>query len=237
MAARRAWKPRGRAWRVVRRSAVLWWVVTIALGLITASVVGSAIGRATRAADDWGSSRSVWVVRRAVAAGDVFAPADVRLAHRPRGVVPDGALDASATPVGEATRVSVTPGEVVLTGRLAGRGAHGVAAMVPAGFRALALKNDDTMPLVRPGDRVDVLATFDIGDELGGPASIDGSTDAAPSFAVASNAEVLSVTAGAITLAVNVREAPRVAFALAKAAVTLALRGPASAREIDTDDR
>lgn len=235
MAARRAWKPRGRAWRVVRRSAVAWWVVTIALGLITASVVGSAVGRATRAADDWGSSRSVWVVRRAVAAGDVFAPADVRLAHRPRGVVPEGALDATATPVGEATRVSVTPGEVVLTERLAGRGVHGVAAMVPAGFRAVALKNDDTMPLVRPGDRVDVLATFDVGDELGGPPSSDGG--GAPSFAVASNAEVLSVTAGAITLAVNVREAPRVAFALAKAAVTLALRGPASASEIDTDDR
>ncbi|MBA2608401.1 MAG: Flp pilus assembly protein CpaB [Actinobacteria bacterium] len=235
MASQRGWRPRGRTWRKIRRSAVVWWAVTIALGLATMSVVGSAIGKATQAAEDWGSSRSVWVVRRSVAAGEVFVHTDVALAERPRGVVPDGALDATTTPVGEASRVAVQPGEVVLTERLAGRGAHGVAAMVAPGFRAVALKNDETMPLVRQGDRVDVLATFDVGDELDGGASGDGG--AAPSFAVASDAEVLSVSPRAITLAVDVKDAARVAFALAKASVTLALRGPGSASEIDGDYR
>jgi len=232
MARRRVWKPRGRVWRAIRRSSIVWWVAAIALGLLTASVVGDAVGRATRAADAWGSSQSVWVVRRAVAAGDVFVSSDVALTDRPRGVVPEGALDAAASPVGEATRVSVRPGEVVLTERLAGRGAHGIAAMVPPGFRAIALRNDEALPVVRQGDRVDVLATFDVGDTAGG-ASDDG---AAPSFAVASDAEVLTVTSSTITLAVDERDAPRVAFALAKAAVTLALRGPVSAREVNSDD-
>jgi Flp pilus assembly protein CpaB len=151
-------------------------------------------------------------------------------------VVPDGALDAATSPVGEATRVDVQRGEVVLTQRLAGRGAHGVAAMVPPRFRAVAIKNDDTMPAVRPGDRVDVLATFDVVDApaADGTTAVDAPV-AAPSFAVASNAEVLTVSSRAITLAVDADAAPRIAFALAKAAVTLVLRGPGSAREIDGD--
>ena len=222
---KRGWRPRrGRVWRIVRRSALLWWTLAITLGLLTAVVVGSAIGRTTAAAGRLGSTRDVWVVRAAVAAGDVFEPGDVSRTARPRGLVPVGALDASATPVGEATRVSVVVGEVVLTNRLAGRGARGVAAMVPAGYRAVALPNDTNAPRVQPGDRVDVLATFDVGD--GG-----GDATSNPSFAVASAAEVLAVNAHTITLAVNADDAPRVAFALAKAAVTLVLRGPGGASE------
>jgi Flp pilus assembly protein CpaB len=210
---------------------LLWWAAAISLGLFTASVVGSSVGRTTRAANEWGSARSVWIVRRPVQPGDVFERGDVALTHRPRAVVPRGALDATSSPVGEATRVSVQPGEVVLTDRLAGRGAHGVAAMVAPGFRAVVLKNDDAMPVLRQGDRVDVLATFDVGDELG--ASTDGA--AAPSFAVAADAEVLTVSPRAVTLAVQASDAPRVAFALAKAALTVVLRGPGSAGDVDAD--
>ncbi|HVT76408.1 MAG TPA: hypothetical protein VHD87_05215, partial [Acidimicrobiales bacterium] len=44
----------------VRRSALLWWVLTAVMALLTASVVGSAVGRATRGAAAWGSDRIVW---------------------------------------------------------------------------------------------------------------------------------------------------------------------------------
>jgi hypothetical protein len=60
-----------------------------------------------------------------------------------------------------------------------------------------------------------VLATFDTGD---GPAGAD------PTFAVARSARVLGVTGDkAVTVALSPDEAPRVAFAIAKATVTLAL--------------
>jgi hypothetical protein len=88
--------------------------------------------------------------------------------------------------------------------------------MVPPGHRAVAVPNDEHMPVVRVGDRVDVLATFDV---EGG--------DTEPSVAVAAGAEVLMVTARALTLAVATSDAPRVAFALARGAVTVALRGGA----------
>lgn len=218
----------GRLWRRIGRSSVVWWTITAALGLLTASVVGSAIGRATQAADAWGTDTAVWVVRHAVEAGGVIAKRDVALTTRPRAVVPEGALDGTASPIGEASRVAISVGEVVLTNRLAGHGAAGVAAMVPPGFRAVAIPHDDAMPRLAAGDRVDVLATFDVGDGVG-----EATTE--PSFAVASDAEVLQVTDAAVTVAVEARHAPRVAFALAKAAVTLVLRGPL-AGEIDADD-
>jgi Flp pilus assembly protein CpaB len=207
----------------MRRSSLLWWTATVALALITALVVSSATATATRGAHEWGASTRVWVVARHVEAGDVFADGDARVVRRPNGVVPKGALNAVSSPIGEATRVTVEPGEVVLVARLAGRGAHGVAALVPPGYRAVAVPYDDTSPTVRTGDRVDVLATFDVGDT----SSSDGAATAlAPSFAVAADAEVLAVAARAVTIAVDAHDAPRVAFALAKAAVTLAVRSP-----------
>jgi Flp pilus assembly protein CpaB len=146
------WKPRRGIVFAVRRSALLWWTFTLVVALVTSSVVGSSVGRATRAAHAWGSQRSVWVVQHAVAAGGVISAMAVQRVRLPRGVVPDGALDAATSPVGEATRVALAPGEVVLTARLAGRGARGIAAVVNAGYRAVALPNDEHTPRVRVGE-------------------------------------------------------------------------------------
>jgi Flp pilus assembly protein CpaB len=139
-------------------------------------------------------------------------------------VVPAGAVDAATSPVGEATRVTLAVGEVVLTARLAGRGAHGIAAMVAPGYRAIALPNDEHTPVAQVGDRVDVIATFDVGND------VETDSAAAPSVAIASGAEVLAVAPRTLTVAVAVDDAPRVAFALAKGAVTVVLRGGASER-------
>jgi Flp pilus assembly protein CpaB len=214
-----SWKPRRGIVLAVRRSAALWWTLTIAAAVLTASVVGSSVGRATRGAQAWGSERTVWVVQRAIAAGDVVGVASVQQTRLPRGVIPDGALAAATSPVGDAARVALARGEVVLAARLTGRGARGVAAMLPAGSRALALPNDEHIPLLRVGDRVDVIATFDVGDDL------QASDAAPPSVPVATNAEVLAVAPRTLTVAVAADDAPRVAFALAKGAVTVALRG------------
>jgi Flp pilus assembly protein CpaB len=215
----RPWKPRSRLRTIIRRSSAVWWTAALALGAATASIASSNLGRAARAADAWGTAQRVWVLHHSVTAGSVLRRGDVALERRPRGVVPVGALGASTSPVGRAAQVRLAAGEVVLANRIAGRGAFGLAAMLDGAHRAIALKNDDSMPALRPGDRVDVLATFDVGDA--------GEDEAAaePSFAVASNAEVLAVTARTITVSVTNREAPRVAFALARAAVTVSLRG------------
>jgi hypothetical protein len=70
---------------------------------------------------------------------------------------------------------------------------------------------------VRAGDEVDVLATF---DPLVTPAGED------PTVTVARAATVVAVRSRAITVAVTEVEAPRVAFALSQATLTLALTPP-----------
>ncbi|MET0663993.1 MAG: hypothetical protein ABW008_00400, partial [Acidimicrobiales bacterium] len=70
---------------------------------------------------------------------------------------------------------------------------------------------------VRPRDRVDLLATF---DPLVAPAGED------PTVTVARVATVVAVRTRSITVAVTAAEAPRVAFALSQATITLALTPP-----------
>lgn len=216
------WKPRGRLRRIARRSSALWWTAAVTLGVVTASVTSTAIRQTTDAAAAWGTERPVWVVAEPVAAGDRIAAGDVELVARPRGLVPVGALGATSSPVGDAARVALARGEVVIADRLVGRGAEGIAAVVASGRRAIALRSDESTPRVRPGDRVDLLATFDVGD----PGS--GESRPEPTITVANGAEVVAVSPRAITVSVADREAPRVAFALARGALTVALRGAAS---------
>lgn len=216
----RPWKPRRRLARVLRRSSLAWWSAALVLGFVTATTVRTSIATTNRATRDWGTLQRVWLVDEHVAAGVVIERGNVRLVERPTGVVPAAALRAGASPVGKAARTALVPGEILVTTRVAPYGATGVAALVAKGRRALAFKNDETMPVLRPGDRVDVLATFDVADDLD-----TGSANAAPSFPVALDAEVLTVSPRTIVVSVTTREAPRVAFALARAAVTLSLRG------------
>ncbi|MGH9165205.1 MAG: RcpC/CpaB family pilus assembly protein, partial [Acidimicrobiales bacterium] len=91
-------------------------------------------------------------------------------------------------------------------------GVGGVAAQLPPGLRALAVPVDAASLPLRQGYRVDVLATFDTAD----PA-------AEPTFPVATAALVLDVAEDAVTLAVTPTEAPRLAFAIARGTIALAL--------------
>jgi Flp pilus assembly protein CpaB len=76
------------------------------------------------------------------------------------------------------------------------------------------------------GHRVDVLATFDTGvPEPVAVATTEADDGQAPTFPVAAGALVLDVGTESVTIAVRPREAPRVAFALARGTVTLALTG------------
>ncbi|MDP9389783.1 MAG: hypothetical protein M3Q48_18175, partial [Actinomycetota bacterium] len=78
---------------------------------------------------------------------------------------------------------------------------------------------------LRPGQRVDVLATFDTGEGAG---EGDGEGDGGPpTFPVAQGALVLDVGEEWVTVGVEAGEAPRVAFAVARGTVALALTSPA----------
>jgi hypothetical protein len=103
----------------------------------------------------------------------------------------------------------------VLAGRLAPEGLQGVAALVPTGWRALAMPAGRAALRLSVGDRVDLVA------------AVDGTTDDAsesPSFVLADNALVVAVDDESVTVAVPAEDAPRVALGIVTGSVVPALR-------------
>ena len=208
--------PWRRALRRARRAAAAWWVVAA----VVAGLSGARLVDAGRAAADaraeWGETVTVAVVARDLRAGHVVAATDISVEPRPRAVVPEGALAGDA--VGRTVVTPIFGGEVVVAERLAPDGLTGVAALLPAGHRAVAVPVDGALgaasPAVRVGDRVDILATFDVGDE-----------GEAPAGTVAEAVTVVAVDDATVTVAVRRDDAPRVAFAAARGTVALAIVG------------
>jgi len=204
--------PARRRWRI--RRPLPHWALAVLLAVTSAGLVAQVAGGAAEAASRWSPGPPVLVVRAAVPAGRAVTAADVELRRLPPVAVPDGAL--REVPDRATAAVALHPGEVLLGDRV--RGPSPVAARLPPGARGVAVPNDTGLP-VRVGDRVDVLATFEV-DATGAP----------PTFAVARWALVVHVAADAVTVAVQEAAAPKVAYAVAAGAVTLALSGTSSRR-------
>ncbi|MGH9157160.1 MAG: Flp pilus assembly protein CpaB [Acidimicrobiales bacterium] len=194
----------------LRRSPVLFWTAAGAVALFTGLTVSGLAGRAAARAAALGGLEEVAVAARPVAAGEVLTAADVAVRSLPAALLPDS--PPARAPRGRVALVDLAEGEVLLASRLAPEGADGLAALLPEGMRALAVPVDTAAPALRRGHRVDVLATFDTVE----PA-------AEPTIAVATGALVIDVDEDAVTLAVSPSEAPRLAFAMARGIVTLAL--------------
>lgn len=190
--------------RILRRQRIPYWVAAGGIALLTTVVVARLTSDAAAERARWGDGRGAVVVTSAVRAGARLAGhAEAR--RLPAAVVPDGAL--TSLPAGAIAAVDLAPGEIVLPSRIGGGG------RVPPGTRGIAVPVADGLSL-SPGDRVDVLATFDV-KSSGGP----------PTVVVARDASVLRVSKNAATVAVPEDTAPKVAYALAAGTVTLVLSG------------
>jgi Flp pilus assembly protein CpaB len=195
----------------LRRFPLLYWVAALSLAGLTAVVVFGFVGRAQAASARYGSVRAVPVAVRSLEVGAVVRAGDVEVRRVPAAFVPAGRVGRA----GRTVLVPVARGEVLLASKLAPDGERGLAALLPSRSKALAVPVGPGTPPLARGNRVDVLASFEVADA---PAGTD------PTFPVAVAALVLEVEPDeAVTVAVSPDEAPRVAFALAKATVTLAL--------------
>ena len=202
----------------LRRSSLPFWAFAVLLSLVTGLTVVRLVGEASARASRLGGLVDVPVAARPVEAGASLRARDVAVRRLPAAVLPDGPLARSAG--GKTALVPLAAGEILLAAKLAPDGLRGVAALVPPGNRALAVPVDPGGLSLRTGHRVDVLATFEV---AGGA---EGAADTAPTFPVATDALVVDVGDEAVTIAVTPEQAPRVAFALARGTVTLALSGP-----------
>jgi Flp pilus assembly protein CpaB len=209
------WRPLVRR---LRRTAAAWWIVAAAAAGLAGERALDAGRAAAEARAGWGESVVVAVAVHDLELGDVVASGDVDVIvePRPRATVPAGAL--ADVPVGRVIVAPVLAGEVLVDRRVAPDGLTGTAALVPAGHRAVAVPIDAGLGAVSPevgvGDRVDVLATFDV---------TDGSEP--PTGTVAAGVTVVAVADTSVSVSVPVDDAPRVAFAAARGTVALAIVG------------
>jgi Flp pilus assembly protein CpaB len=198
---------------VVRRAVVL------ALAIVTGLVVVSLVSSAEAARQRWGRARPVAVATRDLAPGDLVDGSAVEVRRLPEAAVTPGAL--AEPPSGSVVRQPVAAGEPLVPERLAPQGVTGVAALVPAGHRAVAIPIG---PLAAPpltiGDLVDVLAVV--------PAPVEEPPrppESDPSFPLVEAAVVVHVGEDSIAVAVPEADAPRVAWVLTNGSLVLVLAG------------
>ena len=161
----------------------------------------------------WGDTRTVAVARHRIPIGSTIDRASIETQSWPAALVPEGALE--SVPAGRTAIATIEAGEAVLGARVAPEGLVGIAALVPDGWRALAVPVAPTVIALDVGDHVDLIAGFDVA----------GTTaDRSPSLTVARDAIVVAVDEKRVTVAVSSDDAERVAFAIVAGTVVPALR-------------
>jgi Flp pilus assembly protein CpaB len=198
-----------RTLRRIRGHPYVHWLAVLALAANTALIVGRGQGRADASRRAWGSVHPVAVATRDLDAGSVLRADDITTADWPVAMAPPGALDVA--PLGRTLLSPVGRGEPITRGRVAPDGVHGLAALVPPGWRAVAIAVPTATVALQRGDEVDLLAT---------------SSDGSVTGTIAEAAIVLAADERSITVALPKEVVARVAGALVSGAVVPALRSP-----------
>lgn len=187
-------------------------VAVIALSTIAAAVVWGVTSRASRSAASFGTTTPVWVAERDLSPGSVIGSGDVAAHDWPLAFVPDDALEQD--PTGLSVRAGISSGEAVIAERVSENGS-GPVALIPSGWRGVAITPFDAPPPVEPGSTVDLIVTLDPAFESSGPGVLV--TDAIVIH--------VSESGSTVTVAVPAEHVPAVAAAQMAGALTLALSG------------
>lgn len=142
--------------RKLPRSSVALALAALVVGVGTTAALRDRLAELEARADAAGELGPAVAAATDLSRGARIGVTDVRAIHVPAGLIPSGALSEAADAVGATLSGDVTEGEILTEARLARAGP--VAALVPGGFRALAVTVALAPGLLAPGDRVDVLA-------------------------------------------------------------------------------
>jgi pilus assembly protein CpaB len=107
-----------------------------------------------------GHSVSVVVASRDLGRGTRLTADMLRQVAFPSRFAPPGAISRANQATGRVLLAGLAAGEPLTQTRLAPRRAGPVASLVPDGYRAFAVSTSLPSGSVRPGDHVDLLATF-----------------------------------------------------------------------------
>jgi pilus assembly protein CpaB len=215
-----------------RRSprALALWGAALAVAVVTAVVVGGDLAALHRRAAGLGPRVDAVVAAHDLPLGRRLARADLRTRTAYRSQLPDAVLTDRSALVGRVVSVPVVAGAYVVTGNLAPRRRTGLDGIVPPGMRAMRVVVADALQ-PRPGAAVDVLASFDPGnDDTGDDRTVvlaAGVTVLGTDRRAGSGGGRAGATG--VTLLVDREEARALADAQANGVVTLALVPPEDA--------
>jgi Flp pilus assembly protein CpaB len=216
---------------MLRRSprAALLWAAAAVVALATAASVAQVLVSLRHQDEAYGRVHAVVVTTRDLMLGHRVTPGDLGARHRRGERDEPGALTVARDAVGRVVAVPLLRGAVVTRRHLADPGRAGGAGPVPPGRRAMRVTVEDGVR-PRPGDPVDLYATFD-------PQTVG--TDVEPTLTIARAVPVLAVDRDAgtdrgratvgVTVLVDADAAKRLAFASATGTIAIAIAPPEDA--------
>jgi Flp pilus assembly protein CpaB len=134
-------------------------VVALACGSLTFRIVSGYASELETLRPIAGNVVGVVVAANDLLRADEIAEGDIRLVRMPSAFAPPGALRTAEDAVGRTLASDVAAGEAITRTRVSATGGP-VASLVPSGFRAFPIAAAVPAGSIRPGDRVDVIATY-----------------------------------------------------------------------------
>ena len=214
--------------RKLPRSSFVLLAISLVCALAAAVVMRAYAHRLDVIRPDGGPPASLVAAVEDVARGEVFTEEMLQLVTLPTRFAPPGALRHVDRAAGRIAIADIAAGEILTALRVAGSDPGPTASLVPPGMRAVEVPVSGAVG-VKPGDLVDVIATFG-----GGGAHTEVTGEAIEVLAVdrgsggGSFGTATSSTSGGVglVLLVTSTDAERLAFASAFATLSIAVRGP-----------
>ena len=214
--------------RKLPRSSFVLLAASVASALAAALVMRAYAHRLDVVRPDGGPPIAVVAAVAHVPRGSVLTETVLEVVTLPSRFAPPGAIRDPARATGRIVVADIAAGEVVTQLRLAGSRSGPTASLVGAGMRAVEIPVASAVG-VRPGDLVDVIATFGGGGahtEVAGEAIEVLAVDRAGGGASFGGATAPTQSGIGLVLLVSPTDAERLAFASAFATLSVAVRGP-----------
>jgi pilus assembly protein CpaB len=214
--------------RKLPRSSFVLVSISVACALAAALVMRAYARRIDVLRPDGGPPLTVVAAADDVTRGTVLTEEALEVVTLPSRFAPPGAMRDLARAMGRIVIADIAAGEIITQLRLAGTDSGPTAALVPPGMRAVQVPVAGAVG-VKPGDVVDVIATFG-----GGGAHTEVAGEGLEVLAVdrgggaGSFGAATTPTSGGVglMLLVTPTDAETLAFASAFATLSIAVRGP-----------
>jgi pilus assembly protein CpaB len=218
---------RGRRWSAASR---LFLALALVLGGAAFLLVHGYAARVDALAPAIGPSVPVAIAARPLTRGTTVSADMLRVVEMPAAYAPPGALGLVEDGVGRTLVSDLAAREPVTRTRLGSSRAGPLASLVPAGMRAVNLPMTAGLGAIRPGDRVDVLATFGGGqphtETAGSGLEVIGTSNGGnDTSSTSSSTDGTGGGGPTLTVLVTPSEAEQLAYASAFADLSVAILG------------